>query len=85
MSDALGSRHSETSPFGKLDTPLSLFISESTHEGLIALATSRGESKSEYVRRLLDVHVHGQVKIMQQACAKADPLTTSRTSEDARR
>ena len=68
MPDVLGSRHTETSPFGKLDVPLSLFISESTHDGLIALATSRGETKSEYIRRLLDVHVHGQVKIMQQAC-----------------
>lgn len=80
---ANGGRHSDTSPFGKLDAKLDLFLSESTKNGLLYLATSRHMSLSEYVRLHLDGLVHGQVKVTQAYCAKADPITTRGISDEA--
>lgn len=49
---------------GKLTAEVRAWVPEATSEALAALATQAGVTRSEYVRDLLMVWVHGRLTVM---------------------
>ena len=49
---------------GKLTAEVKAWVPEETSEALQALATQAGVSRSEYIRDLLMVWVHGRLTVM---------------------
>lgn len=58
------SRSQQSNPFGKLDSEIKLPIDESTKEALSALAFARSKPLAEYIRDVLQLHVHGHAAVL---------------------
>lgn len=57
-------RNGKSSGMGKLTAEVRAWVPEVTREALTALATQAGVTRSEYVRDLLIVWVHGRLTVM---------------------
>ncbi|MDX8382953.1 MAG: hypothetical protein R8M45_02655 [Ghiorsea sp.] len=52
-------RHDATNPYGKCDFEIKVCIDEHTSEEIVMLARLSNQTKSEYVRHILHLHVYG--------------------------
>jgi len=56
-------RHAETNGFGKCDTEIKVCLDESTHDELVMLARLQDQTKSQYIRNILHLHVYGFAEV----------------------
>lgn len=68
------SRSGDSSLFGKLDKPITVNVSEQTHEFLQAAATHGGVPLSEYIRAVLESHVWGTAEILARSSQRHLPV-----------
>lgn len=54
-------RSGHTDPAGKLTARIDVPVSEDTEAEIIAMATLAGISKAEWVRRVIEVSLHGEL------------------------
>lgn len=66
MSDTMLSRSGRTDPSGKLTSRLDVPVSQDLEEAVIALATLAGVPKSEWVRRVLERAVWGELTMVRR-------------------
>lgn len=69
-------RNGHTDPAGKLTARIDVPVSEDTESGIIAMATLAGISKAEWVRRVVEVALHGELGMarrMQQRGSIVNP------------
>lgn len=69
MSDPKFARSGRTNPFGKCTEEVKAPIDEATKEVLTALAVVAGVPLAEYIRRVLQSHVHGHGTLLRLAAA----------------
>ena len=60
------SRSGRSNPDGKLVARLDIPVSEELNEAVIAMAVSMGVPKAEYVRRLIERAVFGELSMVQR-------------------
>ena len=66
MSDTMLSRSGRSDPSGKLTSRLDVPVSQDLEEAVIALATLAGVPKSEWVRRMLERAVWGELTMVRR-------------------
>lgn len=64
------SRSGFTHPYGKLNPMPRVFLGDETTDGLRSLANRHGVPLSEYVRTVLEAHVHGPDQVAMVAAAR---------------
>ena len=65
-------RHSRAgSPFGACDTEVRAMVDEGTRDALAALAHASEQTVSEYLRNLINGHVHGYSAVLRATYAAA--------------
>lgn len=57
-------RPSTSNAFGKCDHEVKFLVDEETHSAIVALAYANGCPVSEYMRRVVHIHVHGHGGLM---------------------
>jgi hypothetical protein len=64
MNDALFSRSSNSSSFGKCTEELKTHVPEEVKEKFAALAVLSGQTSSEYLRDIVQSHIYGQFHVV---------------------
>lgn len=63
-------RSATPNPFGKCEVELKTHVDEATADAIAALASINGQTKSEYIRALLQAHVHGHFHALKLAARR---------------
>lgn len=66
MNDTMLSRSGNSCPAGKLTRRLDIPVSEQTEEAVIAMAMLAGLPKAEYVRRIIERAMFGELTMTQR-------------------
>lgn len=72
MDTPMLSRSGDSNPLGKCDRRLDLLITEELENAIIAMATMRGQGKSEFGRKALEKVVFGEFVMMQKIANKSE-------------
>jgi predicted DNA binding CopG/RHH family protein len=72
MDTPMLSRSGSSNPLGKCDRRLDTLVSEDLENAVIAMATMRGLSKSEYVRLVLERSMFGEFPMMQKIVTRGE-------------